>query len=91
MRLGLCFQGFLALLWFLIIKSFNLKHLVGERYKGWISRPPLSVYSSVGKHLVLTYMPCNPKGGCFVPWYYKFKHYKGDEMWLHMILDNGVH
>ena len=37
------------------------------------------------------YMPRDPKGGCFVPWYYKFKHYKGDEMWLHMILDNGVH
>ena len=33
MRLGLCFQGFLALIWFLIIKTFNLKYLVGERYK----------------------------------------------------------
>ena len=66
MRLGLCFQGFLALLWFLIIKSFNLKHLVGERYKGWISRPPLSIYSSVGKHIVLAYMPCDPKGGCLL-------------------------
>ena len=40
------------------------------------------------KHLVLAYMPRDPKGGCFVPCYYKFKHYKGDEMWLHMILDN---
>ena len=30
-----------------------LKFLVGERYKGWISRPPLSVHSVWGKHLVL--------------------------------------
>ena len=60
-------------------------------YSGWISQPPLSVHSSVGKHLVLVYMPRDPKGGCFVSRYYKFKHYKGDEMWLHMILDNDVH
>ena len=66
MRLGSCFQGFLAFLWFLIIKTFNLKHLVGERYKGWISQPPLSVYNSVGKYLVLAYMPCDPKGGCLL-------------------------
>ena len=59
MRLGLCFQGFLALIWFLIIKTFNLKYLVGERYKGCISWPPLSVYSSVIKHLALAYMPCS--------------------------------
>ena len=64
---------------------------MGERYKDWILRLPLSVHSSVGKHLVLVYMLHNPKGGRFVSWYYKFKHYKGDEMWLHMILDNGVH
>ena len=38
----------LALIWFLIIKTFNLKYLVGERYKGWISQPPLSIHSSVG-------------------------------------------
>ena len=97
---------------------------MGERYKGWISQPPLSVHSSVGKYLVLAYMPCDPKGGCllhsttrlnlpiessvnkhlilayiprdpkggcFVSWYYKFKHYKGDEIGIQMILDNGVH
>ena len=64
---------------------------MGERYESWISRPPLLVHSSVGKHLILAYMPCDPKGGCFVSWYYKFKHYKGDKMWLHMILVNGVH
>ena len=51
------FSRFLVLIWFLIIKTFNLKYLVGERYKGWISRPPLSVYSSVIKHLALVYMP----------------------------------
>ena len=67
------------------------KFLMGERYESWISRPPLLVHSSVGKHLILAYMPCDPKGGCFVSWYYKFKHYKGDKMWLHMILVNGVH
>ena len=39
------------------LKTFLLKHLVGERYKGWISRPPLLVYSSVIKHLTLVYMP----------------------------------
>ena len=30
-----------------------------ERYKGWISRPPLLVYSSMIKHLTLAYMPCS--------------------------------
>ena len=45
----------------------------------------------MGKYIILVYMPRDPKGGCFVSWYYKFKHYKGDEMWLHMILDNDVH
>ena len=33
---------------------------------GWISQPPLSVHSSVGKYLVLAYMPCDPKGGCLL-------------------------
>ena len=47
MRLGLCFQGFLALIWFLSIETFNLKYLVGERYKGCISRPQLLVHSSM--------------------------------------------
>ena len=41
------------------VKTFNLKHLVGERYKGCISRPPLLVYSSMIKHLTLAYMPCS--------------------------------
>ena len=48
-EIRIMFSRFLALLlWFLILKTFNLKYLVGERYKGWISRPPLSVHSSVG-------------------------------------------
>ena len=47
-----------------LLKTFLLKYLVGERYKGWISQPPLSVHSSVKEHLVLAYMPYDPKGGC---------------------------
>ena len=43
-----------------------LKILVGERYKGCISQPPLLVHSSVGKHLILAYMPHDPKGGCLL-------------------------
>ena len=39
---------------------------MGERYKGWISRPPLSIHSSVGKHLILAYVPRDPKGGCLI-------------------------
>ena len=70
MRLRLCFQEFLSLLWFLILKTFNLKYLVGERYRGWISRPPLSVYSSVIKHLALPYMPCSLRR-VLNSWYYR--------------------
>ena len=58
-EIRIMFSRCLALLWFLIIKTFNLKYLVGERYKGCISRPPLLVYSSVIKHLALAYMPCS--------------------------------
>ena len=58
-EIRIMFSRCLELLWFLIIKTFNLKYLVGERYKGCISRPPLSVYSSVIKHFALAYMPCS--------------------------------
>ena len=58
-EIRIMFSRCLALLWFLIIKTFNLKYLVGERYKGCISRPPLSVHRSVIKHLALAYMPCS--------------------------------
>ena len=47
-EIRIMFSRFLALLWFLILKTLNLKYLVGERYKGWISQPPLSVHSIVG-------------------------------------------
>ena len=47
-EIRIMFSRFLALLWFLILKTFNLKYLVGERYKGWISWPSLSIHSSVG-------------------------------------------
>ena len=41
-EIRIMFSRCLALLWFLIIKTFNLKYLVGERYKGCISQPLLS-------------------------------------------------
>ena len=61
MRLGLCFQGFLALIWLSVIKTFNLKNLLGERYKSCISRPLLLVHSSVKYILCLCFelsIPC---------------------------------
>ena len=58
-EIRIMFSRCLALLWYLIIKTFNLKYLVRERYKGCISRPPLLVYRSVIKHLALAYMPCS--------------------------------
>ena len=79
MRLGLCFQEFLALLWFLILKTFNLKYLVGERFKGCISRSPLSVYSSVIKHLALAYMPCSLRR-VLNSWYYRLNFLMMDDM-----------
>ena len=44
-----------------MMKTFLLKYLVGERYKGFISRPPLSVYSSMKYILSLCFelsIPC---------------------------------
>ena len=43
------------------LKKIILKHLVGERYKGWISRPPLSVHNSMKYILCLCFelsIPC---------------------------------
>ena len=43
------------------LKPFLLKYLVGERYKGCISRPPLSVHSSMKYILCLCFkfsIPC---------------------------------
>ena len=54
-EIGIMFSRCLALLWFLILKTFNLKYLVGERYKGWISWPPLSVHSSMKYILCLCF------------------------------------
>ena len=69
-EIRIMFSRCLALLWYLIIKTFNLKYLVGERYRGWISRSPLSVYSSVIKHLALPYMPCSLRR-VLNSWYYR--------------------
>ena len=87
MRLGLCFQEFLALLWFLILKTFNLKYLVGERFKGCISRSPLSVYSSVIKHLALAYMPCSQQR-VFNSWYYRLNFLMMDDMCFYIKNDH---
>ena len=60
-KIRIMFSRFLALLWLLILKTFNLKYLVGERYKDWISRPPLSVHSSMKYILCLCFelsIPC---------------------------------
>ena len=61
------------------LKTFLLKHLVGERYKGWISRPPLSVYSSMIKHLTLAYMPCSLRRVINL-WYHKLNFIMMDDM-----------
>ena len=94
---------------------------MGERYKGWISRPPLLVHRSM-KYILCLYFElsilcgeylfhgttrlnflvysgtpclslelCIPCGGCFESWYYKINLLMVDEMWLHMIIDNGIH
>ena len=89
MRLGLCFQGFLALIWFLIIKIFNLKYLVGERYKGCISRPPLLVYSSVIKHLTLAYMPCSLQR-VFNLWNYRLNFLMMDDIYFYIKNDHAT-
>ena len=89
MRLGLCFQGFLALIWFLIIKTFNLKYLVGERYKGCISWPSLSVYSSVIKHFALAYMPCSQLR-VFNSWYYRLNFLMIDDMCFYIKNDHAT-
>ena len=89
MRLGLCFQEFLALLWFLILKTFNLKYLLGERYKGWISRPPLLVYSSVIKHLALAYMPCS-LWRVLNSWYYRLNFLMMDDMCFYIKNDHAT-
>ena len=89
MRLGLCFQGFLALIWLLILKTFNLKYLVGERYKGWILRPPLSVYSSVIKHLALAYIPCSLRR-VLNSWYYRLNFLMMDDMCFYIKNDHAT-
>ena len=73
---------------FLKLKTFLLKHLVGERYKGWISRPPLSVYSSVIKHLALAYMPCSLRR-VFNSWYYRLNFLMIDEVCFYIENDHA--
>ena len=88
-EIRIMFSRSLALLWFLIIKTFNLKYLVGERYKGWISRPPLSVYSSVIKHLTLAYMPCSLRR-VFNSWNYRLNFLMMDDMCFYIKNDHAT-
>ena len=78
-EIRIMFSRCLALLWFSIIKTFNLKYLVGKRYKGCISRPPLLVYSSVIKHLALVYMACF-LWRVFNSWNYRLNYLMMDDM-----------
>ena len=60
-EIRIMFSRCLVLLWFLILKTFNLKYHLGERYKGWISRPSLSVHNSIKYILCLCFelsIPC---------------------------------
>ena len=88
-EIRIMFSKFLALLWFLIIKTFNLKYLVGERYKGCISRPPLSVYSSVIKHFALAYMPCSLRR-VFNSWNYILNFLMMDDMCFYIKNDHAT-
>ena len=56
-----------------------LKFLVGERFKGWFSWPPLQVYTSVIRHLALAYMPCSLRR-VFNSWYYRLNFLMMDEV-----------
>ena len=71
------------------LKTFILKHLVGERYKGWISKPPLPVYSSMMKHLNLVYMPCSLRR-VFNPWYYRLNLLMMDDMCFYIKNDHAT-
>ena len=88
-EIRIMFSKFLALLWFLIIKTFNLKYLVGERYKGCISWPPLSVYSSVIKHFALAYMPCSLRR-VFNSWNYILNFLMMDDMCFYIKNDHAT-
>ena len=88
-EIRMMFSRCLALLWFLILKTFNLKYLVGERYKGWISRPPLSVYNSVIKHLALADMPCSLRR-VFNSWNYRLNFLMMDDMFFYIKNDHAT-
>ena len=88
-EIRIMFSRCLALLCFLIIKTINLKYLVGERYKGCISRLPLSVYSSVIKHLALAYMPCCLRR-VFNSWNYRLNFLMMDDMCFYIKNDHAT-
>ena len=62
---------------------------MGERYKGWISRPPLSVYSSMIKDLALAYMPCSLQR-VFNSWNYKLNFLMMDDMFFYIKNDHTI-
>ena len=90
-EIRIMFSRCLALLWFLIIKTFNLKYLVGEiqgldLMVSIIGSQQCGV-STLSWHICLAIL----KEGVLFHGTTSLNTIKGDEMWLHMILDNGVH
>ena len=68
------------------IKTFLLKFLVEERFKGWLSWPPLLVHSSVKYAPCLALKPCIPCGGCLFhsTTRLNFQVYSGVSLAFHM-------
>ena len=70
-------------------KTFILKRPVGERYIGWISRPTLSIYCSMIKHLALAYMPCSLRM-VFNSWYNRLNFLMMDDMCFYIKNDRTI-
>ena len=65
-----------------------LKILVGKRFKGWFSRPPLLVYSIVIRHLALVYMPCSLQR-VFNSWCSRLNFLMMDEVYFYIENDHA--
>ena len=81
------FSRFLALIWFLIIKTFNLREIQGLDLTASIINSQQCGVSTLSWRICLAI----PKEGVLFHGTISLNTIKGDEMWLHMILDNGVH
>ena len=62
---------------------------MGERYIGWISRPTLSIYCSMIKHLALAYMPCSLRM-VFNSWYNRLNFLMMDDMCFYIKNDHTI-